>query len=66
MDVIENNKRLGKTLWDGASRLKDNKLYANEEKSEFCMLEIEFLGHIMINSIIKLNGKKVDAIKKWK
>jgi len=28
-------------------KLRDNKLYVNGEKSEFDLMEIEFLGHIL-------------------
>ena len=46
-------------------KLRDNKLYANGEKSEFGLQEIEFLGHIMTGQGVKPDHKKVEAIKKW-
>ena len=39
-------------------KLKDNKLYANGEKSNFAHNEIEFLGHVMTKDGIKPNMKK--------
>ena len=46
-------------------KLWDNNLYANGEKSEFGLQEIEFLGHIMSGHGVKPDYKKVEAIKKW-
>lgn len=46
-------------------KLRDNKLYANLEKSEFELVEIEFLGHVLNEEGIKLNSKKIKAIKEW-
>ena len=47
-------------------RLKDNKLYANGEKSDFAHEEIEFLGHVVTRDGIKPDMKKVKAIQEWK
>ena len=47
-------------------RLRDNKLYANGEKSDFVHQEIEFLGHMVTRDGIKLDMKKVKAIQEWK
>ena len=47
-------------------RLRDNKLYANGEKSDFAHQEIEFLGHVVIRDGIKPDMKKVNAIQEWK
>ena len=47
-------------------KLRDNKLYANGEKSEFAELEIEFLGHVLTGDGIKPDAKKVKAIQEWK
>ena len=47
-------------------RLRDNKLYANREKSDFVHQEIEFLGHVVTKDGIKPNMKKVKAIQEWK
>ena len=43
-------------------RLRNNKLYANGEKSDFAHQEIEFLGHVLTRDGIKPNIKKVKAI----
>jgi hypothetical protein len=40
-------------------KLRDNKLNANEEKSEFAQLEI---GHVVTGDGIKLDMKKMKAI----
>jgi hypothetical protein len=47
-------------------KLKENKLYANGEKSEFGQTQIGFLGHILTGSGIKPDNQKVEAIDKWK
>ena len=47
-------------------RLRDNKLYANGEKSDFAHEEIEFLGHVVTRDGIKPDMKKVKAIQEWK
>jgi hypothetical protein len=47
-------------------KLREHKLYANGEKSEFGLMEIDFLGHIVDGSGIKPYTKKVEAIRKWK
>lgn len=47
-------------------KLRYNKLYANGKKSELAQLEIEFLGHVVIQDGIKLDMKKVKAIQEWK
>ena len=44
-------------------RLRDNKLYANGEKSDFAHQEIEFLGHVVTRDGIKPDRKKVKAIQ---
>ena len=44
-------------------RLKDNKLYANREKSDFAHQDIEFLGHVVTRDGIKSDMKKVKAIQ---
>lgn len=44
-------------------KLREHKLYANGEKSEFGLLKVDFLSHILSRSRIKPDAKKVDAIK---
>jgi hypothetical protein len=46
-------------------KLRDNKLYANLEKSEFELVEIEFLGHVLNEEGIKPDSRKIKAIKEW-
>jgi len=47
-------------------KLRNNKLYANGEISEFGLMEMEFLEHVMTELEIKLENKNVEAIQKWK
>jgi hypothetical protein len=47
-------------------KLRDNKLYANREKSDFAQNEIEFLGYVVTKDGIKPNMKKVKTIQEWK
>jgi hypothetical protein len=47
-------------------KLRDNKLYANLEKSEFELVEIEFLGHVLSAQGIQPDSKKIKAIRDWK
>ena len=47
-------------------RLRDNKLYANGEKSDFSHQEIEFLSQVVTRDGIKPDMKKVKAIQEWK
>jgi hypothetical protein len=44
-------------------KLRNNKLYANLEKSEFELVEMEFLGHVLNGKGIKPDSKKIKAIK---
>jgi clan AA aspartic protease (TIGR02281 family) len=44
-------------------KLRNNRLYANGEKSVFAQLEIEFLGHVVTGDGIKPDMKKVKAIQ---
>jgi hypothetical protein len=46
-------------------KLRDNKLYANLEKNEFELVEIEFLGHVLNGEGIQPDSKKIKAIKEW-
>jgi hypothetical protein len=46
-------------------KLRDNKLYANLEKSEFELVEIEFLGHVLSAQGIQPDSKKIKAIRDW-
>ncbi len=44
-------------------KLKENTLYVNKTKSEFA--QIDFLGHVLSLKNIRLDLKKVMAIKEW-
>lgn len=46
-------------------KLKENNLYANKAKSEFAQMKMDFLGHVFSLKGIRLNSKKVQAIKEW-
>ena len=57
----EHAKHLGIVL----KKLRENKLYANEAKSEFALQEIEFLGHVGNEEGIKPDARKLKAIQEW-
>jgi hypothetical protein len=44
-------------------KLKENNLYTNKAKSEFAQMKMDFLGHVLSLKGIRLNQKKVQAIK---
>ncbi|KAG8383794.1 hypothetical protein BUALT_Bualt04G0050700 [Buddleja alternifolia] len=46
-------------------KLREYKLYAKQEKCELCREEITFLGHIISQGKIKMDGKKVRAVAEW-
>ena len=46
-------------------KLRQNKLYVKKEKCEFSQTEIKFLGHLISNSEIRMDGAKVAAIRDW-
>jgi hypothetical protein len=41
--------------------LRDNKLYANDEKYDFAQLEIEFLSHVVTGNRLKPDMKKMNS-----
>lgn len=43
--------------------LKDNELYIKKEKCSFFKEEVEFLGHVIKGGTLRMDGKKVKAIK---
>lgn len=45
--------------------LRDHQLFINKEKCEFCVDQIEFVGHIVTSTGIKVDPNKVTAIKTW-
>jgi len=47
-------------------KFKENKLYANQAKSEFASLEMDFLGHVLFREGVRPNPRKIESIKEWK
>ena len=45
--------------------LKENKLYAKLDKSEFWLKEVVFLGHVISAGGIFVDPKKVEVVLKW-
>ncbi len=46
-------------------KLKENTLYVNKTNSEFAQMKMDFLGHVLSLKNIRLDLKKVLAIKEW-
>ena len=46
-------------------KLRQHKLYANAEKNEFALRELEFLGHVLSGEGIRLDPCKIQAIREW-
>ncbi len=46
-------------------RLRENKLYAKFEKCEFGVMEVDFLGHRIIQEGLEMDDHKVKAIVDW-
>ena len=46
--------------------LQDAKLLVEPEKSKFHASEVEFLGHIISHNEIRMDPKKVSAVRDWK
>jgi hypothetical protein len=46
-------------------RLRENNLYAKLEKSEFGVMEVDFLGHRITQEGLKMDDHKVKAILDW-
>ncbi|KAG8496670.1 hypothetical protein CXB51_007945 [Gossypium anomalum] len=46
--------------------LRDKQLYAKFSKSEFCLREVRFLGHIMPGDGIRVDPSKISVIVEWK
>ena len=45
--------------------LRDQKLYAKFSKCEFWLIEVKFLGHIVLASAVLVDPEKVEAIMSW-
>jgi hypothetical protein len=46
-------------------KLEEHNLYLKPEKCEFLKREIEYLGVIVRNGVLKMNPKKLESIKNW-
>ena len=46
-------------------KLEEHDLYLKLEKCKFLKREIEYLGVIVGNSILKMNPKKLESVKNW-
>ncbi|XP_054824733.1 uncharacterized mitochondrial protein AtMg00860-like [Prosopis cineraria] len=45
--------------------LRENEFYMKKEKCSFVMKEVSFLGHVISHGCLKMDKKKVQAIKEW-
>ena len=45
--------------------LREIKLYLNKKKSEFFLKEIQYLGHIISHSSIRMDPEKLDVKEGW-
>ena len=45
--------------------LRDHKLFAKFNKCEFWLIEVKFLGHIVLASAVLVDPEKVEAIMSW-
>ncbi|MCO5557233.1 hypothetical protein L7F22_010794 [Adiantum nelumboides] len=67
-DVIIYSKSMEehkKHLQEIFQALRDNKLFINQKKSEFFLQEIQYLGHIISKSGIRMDPSKLEVIKEW-
>ncbi|GJZ41463.1 putative reverse transcriptase domain-containing protein [Tanacetum coccineum] len=46
--------------------LKKENLYAKFSKCEFCLREVQFLGHVINGNGIHVDPSKIEAVKNWK
>ena len=46
--------------------LEEKQLYAKSSKCFFGVQEVEYLGHIVSHEIVKVDPRKIKAIKEWK
>ncbi|GJV37492.1 putative reverse transcriptase domain-containing protein [Tanacetum coccineum] len=46
--------------------LRNEKLYAKFSKYEFCLREVQFLGHVINGDGIHVDPSKIEAVKNWK
>ncbi|KAK8663978.1 hypothetical protein V6N13_083783 [Hibiscus sabdariffa] len=46
-------------------RLRQNQLFVKMEKCEFAQKQVRFLGHIVGQGIIRMDGEKIKAVQEW-
>ncbi|KAJ3707248.1 hypothetical protein LUZ61_010953 [Rhynchospora tenuis] len=47
------------------SVLRENQLYAKRSKCQFAMKEVEYLGHIISQSGVSTDSRKIEAMQNW-
>ena len=45
--------------------LKEHQLYAKSSKCKFLLIEVKFLGHVVLASGISVDSKKVEEVVSW-
>ncbi|KAL0544055.1 hypothetical protein IC582_019166 [Cucumis melo] len=45
--------------------LRDNKLYAKFSKSEFWLMEVSFLGHVVSKARVSVDPAKIEGVTSW-
>ena len=45
--------------------LIDHQLYAKFSKCEFWLAKVKFLGHVVLDSGVSLDPKKIEAVMSW-
>ena len=45
--------------------LKEHQLYTKSSKCKFCLIEVKFLGHVVLASGISVDSKKVEEVVSW-
>ncbi|XP_050216386.1 uncharacterized mitochondrial protein AtMg00860-like [Mercurialis annua] len=53
-------------LWIVLQTLREYQLHAKFSKCEFLLKEVAFLGHVISQSGIKVDPKKIEAVIEWK
>ena len=52
-------------LWIVLQALKDHQLYVKFRKCEFWLIEVKFLGHIVLASSVSIDPEKVEVVMSW-
>ena len=45
--------------------LSKHKIFLKQSKCAFCFFEFEYLGHIVGNDGVRVDPKKIEAMKDW-